>query len=72
MVELVKEEAVNASEQTLYVLHGDSLDEAKLLVNDVSKEVAFKEAEYFLMGPTIGAHAGPGLLSLFYLGKAKE
>ncbi len=72
MVELVKEEVVNPEEQILYVLHGDSLDEAHLLVDEVNKEVKFKEAEYFLMGPTIGAHAGPGLLSLFYLGKAKE
>lgn len=72
IVDLVKKEVINSDDQILYVLHGDSLDEAKQLVGEVNKVANFKEAEYFLMGPTIGAHAGPGLLSLFYLGKPKE
>lgn len=72
IIDQVKKEVVNPEEQILYVLHGDSLQEAKKLVKEVNKVAKFKEAEYFLMGPTIGAHAGPGLLSLFYFGKAKE
>ncbi len=72
IIDQVKKEVVNPEEQILYVLHGDSIEEAKKLVEEVNKVAKFKEAEYFLMGPTIGAHAGPGLLSLFYFGKAKE
>lgn len=71
IVNLLKEEVRKPEEQTLYVLHGDALDEAKTLVEDVAKEAKFKKVEYFLMGPTIGSHAGPGLISLFYFGEEK-
>ncbi len=71
IVNLLKEEVRKPEEQTLYVLHGDALDEAKALVEDVAKEAKFKKVEYFLMGPTIGSHAGPGLISLFYFGEEK-
>ncbi len=71
IVNLLKEEVRKPEEQTLYVLHGDALDEAKMLVEDVAKEAKFKKVEYFLMGPTIGSHAGPGLISLFYFGEKK-
>ncbi len=72
LIELIKEEVINPEEQTLYVLHGDNLEGAKVLLDDLLKEVPFKNYETFLMGPTIGAHAGPGLIALFYYGKNKE
>ena len=71
IISLVNGEVRNAKDQTLYVMHGDALEGAKALVNELSKQVKFKDVEYFSMGPTIGAHAGPGLIALFYFGEPK-
>lgn len=54
--------------KTVVVGHGDSPDEARALMEAVA--LKFPEAEIYSadIGPIIGAHTGPGMLALIYVG----
>lgn len=51
--------------------HGDCLEEAELLRQEVLKR--FPESEIYLaeIGPIIGAHTGPGMLAVIYWGDTR-
>ena len=50
------------------VLHGDCLDEAKV-VADMVKELGFENIVINDVSPSIGTHAGPGVVGLVFYGK---
>lgn len=50
------------------VLHGDCLDEAKM-VADMVKELGFENVVINNVSPSIGTHAGPGVVGLVFYGK---
>lgn len=64
----MKESAINPSEQTVFISHGDCEQDAITLKNIVEKELSPKEIHINTIGPVIGAHSGPGTLALFFLG----
>lgn len=64
----MKESAINPSEQTVFISHGDCEEDALTLKKMVEKEFSPKGIEINTIGPVIGAHSGPGTLALFFLG----
>lgn len=64
----MKESAINPSEQTVFISHGDCEEDALALKEMVEKEFSPKQIEINTVGPVIGAHSGPGTLALFFLG----
>ncbi len=52
----------------VFICHGDCPEEAQILMEMVQKEGA-KEVFVGNLGAVIGSHAGPGTLSLFFMGK---
>ena len=50
------------------IVHGDSLEAATQLRDMVAAR--FPEAEIYIapIGPVIGAHAGPGVMTVFFWG----
>ena len=69
LVNEVKEKAVNIDNETLYICHGDCLEDAEILKNMILEEVKFKNIVINYVGNVIGAHAGPGVLVVLFLGK---
>lgn len=69
LVNEVKEKATNNENETLYICHGDCLEDAKALKNMILEEVKFKNVVINYIGNVIGAHAGPGVLAVLFLGK---
>lgn len=67
----VRKTVEDPESQTLYITHADCLERAIELRDLLMNEFHFKDSKIYPMGPTIGAHAGPGLLSAFYFGKAR-
>ena len=55
------------SEQTVYINHGDCLDEAKVMGQMLTDEYGVTDITYVYCTPVIGAHSGPGTMSIFYL-----
>ncbi len=64
----MKETAIEPSEQTVFISHGDCVSDAQYLAERIKTELGVKNIEISYVGPVIGAHSGPGTLALFFLG----
>ena len=71
LVNEVKEKATNNENETLYICHGDCLEDAKALKNMILEEVKFKNVVINYVGNVIGAHAGAGVLAVLFLGESR-
>jgi DegV family protein with EDD domain len=68
MIELTEEYIDTSIEQTIFISHGDCLEEAVIVGNELKKKMKIKEIVYGYIGPVIGAHSGPGTIAIFFLG----
>lgn len=66
---LVNEVKETAENETLYICHGDCLEEAETLRDMILEEVKFKNVIINYVGNVVGAHAGPGVLAAVFLGE---
>lgn len=57
----------NLKGQTVFISHGDCLDDAKYL-ESMLLEAGAEKVVISYVGPVIGAHSGPGTLAVFALG----
>lgn len=67
MIELAKERGGNFSEKSLCIAHAVTPEQAAILEERVREELNPKEIIITEIGCTIGTHAGPGTLSIFYM-----
>ena len=72
MVKTVKDRAFDPASQTLFISHADCPDRAKILADRLKKEVGFRDVFITNIGVIIGSHTGPGLVAVFFVGKARE
>ena len=63
-----KRTAIEPEKQTMFISHGDCLNDAEYLAERLKKELGVPEVIIGYVGPVIGAHAGPGVLALFFFG----
>lgn len=68
LVDKMAQTAINPGEQTVFISHGDCLEDAQTVANMVRERFGVKEVYINYVGPVIGAHSGPGTVALFYLG----
>jgi DegV family protein with EDD domain len=67
----MKETAIDPEKQTVYICHGDCIDDANKLADMVRAEYGIKDIMIYYTGPVIGAHSGPGTLALFFVAKER-
>ena len=60
-----------SQKQPIFISHGDCEEDAKYLAGLVKERFGYNECLINIIGPTIGAHAGPGTLALFFLGDVR-
>lgn len=58
--------AETLGEQTVYINHGDCIDEAKVMGQMLAEQFGTTDITYLYCTPVIAAHSGPGTLSVFY------
>lgn len=68
MVELTEEYIDSSFEQVIFISHGDCLEEAQEIGEELKKTLKIKEIIYNFVGPVIGAHSGPGTIAIFFQG----
>lgn len=66
-----KDRVINPEEQTIFINHGDCLEDAKYLKNLLMNEVKVKNVVINYVGPVIGTHTGPGILCIAYIGRSR-
>lgn len=59
----------NLEEQTVFIGHGDCIEDARYLESLIKEAYKVKEVIIHPIGPIIGSHTGPGAITLFFLGK---
>jgi DegV family protein with EDD domain len=72
LAEELKKKIENPEEQTIFISHGDSIEDAKFLERLILDEVKVKNVVINYVGPVIGSHSGPGTIALFFLGKNRN
>ncbi|WP_148411017.1 DegV family protein [Murimonas intestini] len=55
----------------VFISHGDCLEDAEYLRDMIREKLGIQEFLINPVGPTIGAHSGPGTLALFYMGDVR-
>ena len=71
LVDKMEQAVIDPAEQTVFISHGDCLEEAQTVANMVKERFGVKEVIINYVGPVIGAHAGPGVVALFYIAKER-
>ena len=69
LVEYLKENIVDPEEQTIYITHADSYEDALFVKEHIEKEVKCKKVFIDYIGPIVGASVGPGTIIVFYQGE---
>lgn len=71
LVDRMAELAVDPEKNPVFISHGDCLDDAKMVEKLVKQRLGVKEVVISYVGPVIGAHTGPGVVALFFLGRER-
>lgn len=66
MARKLKETATDTD--TIFIGHGDCPEDAQTLADILKEQCGVKNVYIGYVGPVIGAHTGPGVLALFFLG----
>jgi len=66
LMERTKQDIVDPESQTLFICHGDCIEDAEELKAMLLSELKVKDVIIGYTGPVIGAHSGPGTLAVFY------
>ncbi|MBO5167394.1 MAG: DegV family protein [Lachnospiraceae bacterium] len=52
----------------VFISHGDALEDAEFVRDEVKRRFGIEKFIINRVGPTIGAHSGPGTIALFFMG----
>ena len=70
LVDHMEKLAVNPAEQTVFISHGDCMEDAKFVAAQITSRLGTPPESIHIsdIGPVIGSHSGPGTVALFFLG----
>ena len=69
LVKRMKETIINAEGQTVFISHGDCIDDVNTLADELRSRLGVKEVVINYIGPVIGSHTGAGVVALFFVGE---
>ena len=53
------------------ISHGDALEDAEYVRDQIRERFGMEHFMINHIGPTIGAHSGPGTIALFFMGESR-
>ena len=71
LAEKYAEIALDKENGTVFISHADCIEDADALANILKENHGVEVKLITYIGPVIGAHAGPGTLALFFVGKGR-
>lgn len=74
LVDLMEEKMGNfkdRNKEMVMISHGDALEDAELVRDEIKARFGFENFMINNIGPTIGAHSGPGTIALFFMGEQR-
>ncbi len=71
LVDRVKEKTAMPEGQTVFIAHGDCLEDAQYVGNALLEAGLATEVQYNFLGPVIGSHTGPGAVVMAFVATEK-
>lgn len=71
LVKRMGEQIGGYENKTFFISHGDCLADAEYVRDQVKEKFGISDCLINFVGPSIGAHSGPGTIALFFLGKQR-
>ena len=71
LVDKMEQTAIDPAAQTVFISHGDCLEDAEFVAGEVRRRLGVKTVHINYVGPVIGNHSGPGTMALFFLGSER-
>lgn len=71
LVDHMEQTAQDPQNQTVFLSHGDSREDAEYVAGEVKRRLGVKEVILNEVGPVIGTHSGPGTMALFFFGSQR-
>ncbi|HWP51971.1 MAG TPA: DegV family protein, partial [Clostridia bacterium] len=71
LADKLEEKGTNFSKQMVFIGHTEAVDAAQMLADMIQKRFAPKEIQIASVGPVIGSHTGPGLVSVYFMGTSR-
>ena len=68
LVEQMAQTAIDPAAQTVFICHGDCLDDAQYAASLIRERFGIEDILINFTGPVIGSHSGPGTVSIFFVG----
>ena len=68
LVDRMEATALDAANGTVFISHGDCIEDAQYVADLIKDRFGYESFLINHVGPTIGAHTGPGVVALFYMG----
>lgn len=62
------ETCTNPEDQVIFIGHGDALEDAGFLAEQIKEKLHVKDVILTPIGPVVGSHSGPGTIALFFFG----
>ncbi len=59
------------SNDIVFISHGDTIEDARYVSEDIKKRFGIDTFLINHTGPTVGAHSGPGTIALFFMGESR-
>lgn len=63
--------AYTGKNDVVFISHGDALEDAEFVREEVKRRFGIEKFIINRVGPTIGAHSGPGTIALFFMGDVR-
>lgn len=60
-----------AMNDMIFISHGDALEDAEFVRDEIKNRFGIESFMINHIGPTIGAHSGPGTIALFFMGESR-
>lgn len=57
--------------EVIFISHGDCEEDAEFVATEIKERFGYDSFVINYIGPTIGAHSGPGTVALFFLGETR-
>ena len=71
LVKQMQQRQAGFNNETAFIAHGDCPEDAAVLEAMIKEQCGVKHVITGYVGPVIGAHTGPGVLALFFLGSER-
>ena len=62
---------VDLENQTIFISHGDCIEDAESLAQNIREKFNVKDIKIGYIGPVVGSHSGPGTIALFFFGNER-